>query len=146
MRISDWSSDVCSSDLIRSRLVPLFEAQTDVNKAMRDTVRIANEARTGLVPVADLYARLTLGGREFGMSQQRIARITEIAAKAAKLSGGEQVSQDAGLYPFSQGIGSGTLAGDETTSIRENTLSTAKANAGGRAMRIDKTNGRGTGR
>src|SRR3546814_2657242 len=59
---------------IRSRLVPLFEAQTDVNKAMRDTVRIANEARTGLVPVADLYARLTLGGREFGMSQQRIAR------------------------------------------------------------------------
>src|SRR3546814_9736978 len=94
MRISDWSSDVCSSDLIRSRLVPLFEAQTDVNKAMRDTVRIANEARTGLVPVADLYARLTLGGREFGMSQQRIARITEIAAKAAKLSGGAQVSQE----------------------------------------------------
>src|SRR3546814_8544228 len=98
---------------IRPRLVPLFEAQTDVNKAMRDTVRIANEARTGLVPVADLYARLTLGGREFGMSQQRIARITEIAAKAAKLSGGAQVSQDAGLYQFSQGIGSGTLAGDE---------------------------------
>src|SRR3546814_5401600 len=31
---------------IRSRLVPLFEAQTDVNKAMRDTVRIANEARS----------------------------------------------------------------------------------------------------
>src|SRR3546814_16131865 len=53
---------------ISSRLVPLFEAQTDVNKAMRDTVRIANEARTGLVPVADLYARLTLGGRDFGMS------------------------------------------------------------------------------
>src|SRR3546814_2379809 len=92
MRMSDWSSDVCSSDLlglagtgaalfaltsqanryteIRSRLVPLFEAQTDVNKAMRDTVRIANEARTGLVPVADLYARLTLGGREFGMRSE----------------------------------------------------------------------------
>src|SRR3546814_14811171 len=49
---------------IRSRLVPLFEAQTDVNKAMRDTVRIANEARTGLVPVADLYARLTLRSEE----------------------------------------------------------------------------------
>src|SRR3546814_4226668 len=93
---------------------------------MRDTVRIANEARTGLVPVADLYARLTLGGREFGMSQQRIARITEIAAKAAKLSGGAQVSQDAGLYQFSQGIGSGTLAGDELKSIRENTLRLAK--------------------
>src|SRR3546814_18707388 len=72
---------------IRSRLVPLFEAQTDVNKAMRDTVRIANEERNGLVPVADLYARLTLGGREFGMSQQPIARLPEIAAQAAKLPG-----------------------------------------------------------
>lgn len=123
---------------IRSRLVPLFEAQTDVNKAMRETVRIANEARTGLAPVADLYARLTLGGREFGISQQRIARITEIAAKAAKLSGGAQVSQDAGLYQFAQGIGSGTLAGDELKSIRENTLRLAKAIADGLDVPIGK--------
>src|SRR3546814_15790799 len=65
------------------------------------------------------------------MSQQRIARITEIAAKAAKLSGGAQVSQDAGLYQFSQGIGSGTPAGDELKSIRENPLRLAKAIADG---------------
>src|SRR3546814_4322525 len=72
------------------------------------------------------------------MSQQRIARITEIAAKAAKLSGGAQVSQDAGLYQFSQGIGSGTLAGDELKSIRENTLRLAKAIADGLDVPIGK--------
>src|SRR3546814_7466971 len=72
------------------------------------------------------------------MSQQRIARITEIAAKAAKLSGGAQVSQDAGLYQFSQGIGSGTLAGDELKSIRENTLRLSKAIADGLDVPIGK--------
>lgn len=123
---------------VRSKLVPLFEAQTDVNKAMRETVRIANEARLTLAPVVDLYARLTLGGRDYGLSQQRIAKLTETAAKAAKLSGGMQVSQDAGLYQFAQGIGSGTLSGDELKSIRENTLRLAKAIADGLGVPIGK--------
>lgn len=116
---------------VRSKLVPLYESQQDLNRAMRDTIRIAEEARLGLSPVVDLYARLTLGGRDAGLSQQRITKLTETAAKAAKLSGGAQVSQDAGLYQFAQGIGSGTLAGDELKSIRENTLRLAKAIADG---------------
>lgn len=121
---------------VRSRLVPLYESQTDLNRAMRDTVRIAESARTTLAPVVDLYAKLTLAGRDVGLSQQRASKLTEIAAKAAKLSGGAQISQDAGLYQFAQGIGSGSLAGDELKSIRENTLRLAKAIADGMGVPI----------
>lgn len=116
---------------IRSKLVPLYESQTDVNRAMRESVRIAEDARTALSPVVDLYSRLTLAGRDAGLSQQRIAKLTEIASKAAKLSGGLAISQEQGLYQFSQGIGSGILGGDELKSVRENTLRLAKAIADG---------------
>jgi len=123
---------------VRSRLIPLYESQQDVNRAMRDTVRIAEAARTSLAPVVDLYAKLTLAGRDVGLDQRQASRLTEIAAKAAKLSGGAQISQDAGLYQFAQGVGSGALAGDELKSIRENTLRLAKAIADGMGVPIAK--------
>lgn len=119
-----------AQDLV-SRLRPLYETQAQVNAAFKDAQYIANKARVGIEPVIDLYARLTLAGREAGLSQQRISRLTETAAKAAKLSGGAAASQEASLYQFSQGIGSGTLAGDELKSVREGTLRLAKAIADG---------------
>lgn len=125
-----------SAQELKSKLYPLFDSQQQVNAAFRDTIRIANDARLSLEPVVDLYARLTLGGRDVGISQQRIARVTEIAAKAARLSGGTGVSQDAGLYQFAQGLGSGNLAGDELKSVRENTLRLAKAIADGMGVSI----------
>lgn len=121
---------------VRSKLVPLYESQMDVNRAMRETVRIANEARTSLSPVVDLYARLTIGGREAGLAPSAISKVTEVAAKAAKLSGGTMVSQEAGLYQFAQGLGSGNLGGDELKSVRENTLRLAKAIADGMGVAV----------
>ena len=125
-----------SAQELKSKLYPLFDSQQQVNSAFRDTIRIANDARLSLEPVVDLYARLTLGGRDVGLSQQRITRVTEIAAKAARLSGGSQISQDAGLYQFAQGLGSGALAGDELKSVRENTLRLATAIADGLGVTI----------
>ena len=124
-----------AQDLV-ARLRPLYESQVQVNAAFKDAQYIADSARVGLEPVIDLYARLTLAGREAGLSQQRISRITEIASKAAKLSGGSSVSQEAGLYQFAQGVGSGGLQGDELRSVRENTLRLAKAIADGLGVPI----------
>ena len=112
---------------IRSKLMPLFEAQTDVNQALSDVYGIAQRARAGLEPVIDLYAKMKVGADQLGMSQQRVLRITELASKAATLSGGTAQSREAGLYQFSQGFGSGTLAGEELKSVKENTLALARA-------------------
>jgi tape measure domain-containing protein len=112
---------------IRSRLAPLYETQEQVNKALGDVAGIAQRARSGLEPVVDLYAKMKLAADQFGISQGRVNRLTELASKAATLSGGTAQSREAGLYQFAQGFGSGTLAGDELKSIRENTLALAKA-------------------
>ena len=123
---------------LKSKLYPLFDSQQQVNSAFQQTIRIANSARLSLDPVVDLYSRLTLAGRSFGISQARIGRATEIAAKAAKLSGGTAQSQEAGLYQFAQGLGSGKLGGDELRSVSENTLRLRKALAEGLDVPIGK--------
>lgn len=116
---------------IESKLKPLFTTQRQVNDALNDVSGIARRARTSLEPVADLYNRLTLAGREFGFSQDRVGRLTELATKAATLSGGSRQSREAGLTQFAQGIGSGNLGGDELKSIKENTLVLAQQIAAG---------------
>lgn len=121
---------------IESRLRTLYESQTDVNRAMDRTVQIAQQSRTPLAATADLYARLTRAGQDFNISQQRINRVTRIAAQAATLSGGPAASREAGLYQFSQALGSGVLQGDELRSIRENTSELARAIAQGMGVSI----------
>lgn len=123
---------------VRSQLSPLFKDQSDLNKALEDTARIARDARQSLQPVGDLYQRLTLSGREFGIEQARIARVTETIAKAARLSGGTAQSQEAGIGQLSQALGSGTFQGDELRSVRENTLRLYKAIADGLDVPIGK--------
>lgn len=112
---------------VGDRLRPLFEDQRRFNNAMAEVVEIAKRTRQELAPVADLYSKITLAGREAGITDARSARITELAAKAAKISGGAAATQEAGLTQFAQGFGSGTLAGEELKSIRENTLRLATA-------------------
>ena len=123
---------------LKNQLRPLYETQEEVNSAFSQVRRIADDARVGLEPVVSLYSRLTLAGRDAGLSVGQISKLTDVATKAARLSGGPAQSQEAGLYQFSQGLGSGTLAGDELRSVRENNLRLAKAIADGLDVPISK--------
>lgn len=120
-----------SAQELKNQLRPLYDSQQQVNAAFMDARRIADDARVGMQPLISLYARLTLAGREAGLTQDRIRKVVDTAAKAARLSGGPAASQEAGLYQFAQGIGSGTLSGDELKSVKENTLRLAQAIASG---------------
>ncbi len=116
---------------VESRLRPLYETQTQVNGAMRETGRIAIETRASLGATADLYAKLTAAGRDYNLTRMQVSRTTELASKAATISGGNAVSRDAGLYQFSQGLASGKLGGDELRSVLENIPELARAIAAG---------------
>src|SRR3546814_13686417 len=65
MRISDWSSDVCSSDLWRARGGATFEQNNVVLSAFLQYVggvtddRIAPDVRVGSFLAADLSAKLS---------------------------------------------------------------------------------------
>jgi tape measure domain-containing protein len=116
---------------IESRLRPLYGSQRQVNSALDDVVGIATRARSSLEPIVDLYIRLNAAGKDVGISAVRSARLTELAAKAATLSGGSAQSQEAGLGQFAQAIGSNNLGGDELRSVKENTFALAQAIAQG---------------
>lgn len=118
------------------KLRPFFNTQREVNRAMGEVVGIANRSRASLSATADLYTRLTANVQNYGWTQMRVGRITELASKAATLSGGSRQSQEAGLYQFSQAIGSNRLGGDELRSILENTNQLANAVAQGMGVSV----------
>lgn len=88
---------------------------------------IATRSRTGFAEVADLYARLTRTGKEFGATQGEIAVATETVAKALKISGASASETQATLVQLGQALGSGRLQGDELRSILENAPVVAQA-------------------
>lgn len=117
--------------LLQSKLRPFFDTQQQSNRAFSESIRIAQRSRAPLEAIVDLYGRLNAVGPEVGIDPSRVGRITEVAAKAATLSGGTAQTQQAGLGQFLQGIGSNNLAGDELKSVKENTFALAQAIAAG---------------
>jgi tape measure domain-containing protein len=116
---------------VQNRLRPLFDTQQQFNQAFGDVVGIANRSRQALAPLAELYSRITIGGRDIGLSQARIGRVTEIAAKAATLSGGSADIQQRGIVQFSQGLGRGVLQGQDLKAVLEDIPILGKAIAAG---------------
>jgi tape measure domain-containing protein len=116
---------------IEGRLRGFYDSQEQVNRAMGDIAGIAQRARTSLDPIADMYVKLSQSAEQFGISQERAARLVETATKAAALSGGTRQSQEAALYQFGQGFASNRLGGEELRSILENANVLAIALANG---------------
>lgn len=116
---------------LQAKLRPFFETQEQSNRAFRESIAIAQRSRAPLEAVADLYGRLSAVAGDVGIAQGRVGRVTELASKAATLSGGSRETQKAGLGQFLQGIGSNNLGGDELRSVKENTFALAQAIAAG---------------
>ncbi|MBA4223375.1 MAG: hypothetical protein C0458_21815 [Methylobacterium sp.] len=88
---------------------------------------IATRSRTGFAEVADLYARLTRTGKDFGATQGEIALATETVSKALKVSGASAAETQSTLVQLGQALGSGRLQGDELRSLLENAPVVAQA-------------------
>lgn len=116
---------------IRQKLNPLYETQNQVNAAFQRTVQIAKDTRTALEPIVNLYSRLTMVGRDVGLSPMAIERTTRASALGASISGGSRDAQQAALTQLAQGIGSNRLGGEELKSILEQAPRIAKAIADG---------------
>jgi tape measure domain-containing protein len=116
---------------IEGRLKSLYPEQQRVNSSMKDLIGIARSSRQELGSVAELYVKIASVAEDVGIKTQNVSRITELAAKAAALSGGSKQTQSAGLGQFAQAIGSNVLQGEELKSIKENTSFLAQAIAAG---------------
>lgn len=110
-----------------NQLMAAGNSQEQAGAKLNDLTEIALRSRSSLEGTITLYNRLIATSGELGVSQDRVARVVETVNKAlatSNLSGGERQSA---VTQLAQGLGSGTLAGDELKAIRENSQALSQA-------------------
>jgi tape measure domain-containing protein len=95
--------------------------------AMRGVFDIAQETRSPLREMTQLYYRLATSATANNMTQQDVLRVTELVGKSLKVSGASATENAAALQQFSQAMQAGVLNGDEFRSVMENMPRVAKA-------------------
>lgn len=95
------------------------KSASDYAVAMEDVQRIAYGAQAGISEVGTLYARIANGTAELGLSQQRLADITEVVALSLKVSGATAAESSSAMLQLSQAFASGVLRGEEFNAVNE---------------------------
>ncbi len=104
----------------------------ELKTAQQGVFDISQRARTSLEASTDLYFGFSKAAEQYGISQERILRITETTAKLATLaSNKDPAGTNAALFQLRQGIMSGQLRGQELNSVLEQATPVADAIAAG---------------
>ena len=99
---------------------------------------IAQETRSGLSATVDLYARVERSTRGQIKNQGDLLQLTRTVNQAVQLSYTGTAQGQAAVMQLGQALASGTLAGDELRSLRENAPRLAEAIANGIGVSIGK--------
>lgn len=95
------------------------QSQREYSAAVDDVRRIATSAQQDLSATGMLYARISNGTRELGISQKNVADITETVNLALKVSGATSAEAASAMLQLSQSFASGTLRGEEFNAVNE---------------------------
>jgi tape measure domain-containing protein len=118
------------------RLGLVSESTLQAAATQQKLFAIAQDTRTGVAQLSDVYVRLKQSTDGTGISQQRLLGITKTLAQTLTLSGGSAESAQAALIQLGQGLASGTLRGEELNSVMEQTPALAKAIAEGLGVTV----------
>jgi tape measure domain-containing protein len=106
-----------------TKLTSQLKLATDSTRAYAaayaDVKRIATAAQADLSGTGVLYARIANGTRELGISQQRVADITEVVNLALKASGASAQEAASAQSQLSQAFAAGALRGQDFNSVNE---------------------------
>lgn len=111
--VAEWQN-------LQNRIRATFETTNEQVVAFGNIKKIAEETRSGLADVADLYTKLKIGGDSLKLTQGEISQVTETFTKALKASGAGAAQTSAAILQFGQAMASGKLQGDEFRSLMEN--------------------------
>ena len=103
--------------------------------------RIAKGSAQELATTGVLYARIANGTRELGVTQQRVADITETVNLALMVSGATATESASAQLQLSQAFASGTLRGEEFNAVNEAAPRLMKALADGMGLPIGALKG-----
>lgn len=87
--------------------------------AFADLVDISRRTQSSLAGNIEVFTRLNQSLLQMGGTQRDTLQLTELLAKAIKVSGASAVEGKAAMLQFGQALGSGKLAGDELRSLLE---------------------------
>jgi lambda family phage tail tape measure protein len=79
----------------------------------------ANRSGAALGEAIDLFSKLKLSTEALGKSTKSVVKVAETFSKALKLSGADANTANGAIRQFGQAMASGTVRGDEFTSIVE---------------------------
>jgi len=120
-----------SVTMLRNQLNLASGSSQAASKAYNELFQIAQRSRVGFTELGSTYATVARAGADLGISQRRLLGVTQAIGNAMTISGGSASSMQAALVQLSQGLGSGTLRGEELNSVMEQTPRLAKAMADG---------------
>lgn len=108
----------------------------EYGRAYADVRSIAKSAQSDLEGTATLYARIANSTRELGLSQQKIAQITESVSLAMRVSGATAQESASAMLQLSQAFAAGTLRGQEFNAVSTSAPRLMKALADGMSVPI----------
>lgn len=88
-----------------------------INESLED---VAKRSRSSLQATITLYARTARAAETFGVSQQKVLRVTETIQKAFSIGGASSAEAQGAAVQLSQGIASDRFSGEEYRSVSEN--------------------------
>lgn len=110
-------SDAATS--LRSRLRLVTTDAQNLAAVNTRLLQIANLTRQSYTATAETYTRIALQTRNLGLTQLDLLNVTENLNKAVLLSGATTIEATNALRQLTQGLASGTLRGEELTSVLE---------------------------
>ncbi len=121
---------------LQNRLKLVTESSVELNKATQAVYDIAQRTYQSLDATAQVYQRFADNADHLGLSQQKVAELTETVSKAVAISGASATAAQAALTQFGQALASGQLRGEELNSVMEQTPALAKAIADGMGVSV----------
>lgn len=121
---------------LQNRLKLVAESSVELNKATQAVYDIAQKTYQSLGATAQVYQRFADNADRLGLSQQKVAELTETVSKAVAISGASATAAQAALTQFGQALASGQLRGEELNSVMEQTPALAKAIADGMGVSV----------
>ncbi|MEQ5177188.1 phage tail tape measure protein [Proteus genomosp. 6] len=121
---------------LQNRLKLVTKSSVELNRATQAVYGIAQKTYQSLDATAQIYQRFADNADRLGLSQQKVAELTETVSKAVAISGASATAAQAALTQFGQALASGQLRGEELNSVMEQTPALAKAIADGMGVSV----------
>lgn len=123
---------------IENKLRLVTTGTENLSAVQEELFRIAQDSRVSLEATSDLYFRLAKSTDDLGISQSRLAGVTETINKAVAISGTNAQAASAALFQMGQGLAANALRGQELNSVLEQIPRVAQAIADGMDVPLGK--------